>query len=146
MALFGLDRFSPRRSAGLQAWRVGRTSRSGPPASIDVVLCRVIPSAGAELGRRHGEMAEWLKGARLETALAVCDGVLQISITVAKSTSSLAAISSTRSIPVYLDRTRPLDRVTSQLRHSRRATLTQPVESLSAFDGRCIPAAALLLE
>jgi len=49
----------------------------------------------------------------LEIALAVSDGVLRISITVAKPTH-LTAITSTRSITVNLSRSHGIDSVTSQ--------------------------------
>jgi hypothetical protein len=53
----------------------------------------LIPLVTARLSERSeskGEMSEWLKE-RLEIALAVCDGVLRISITVAKLSQRVSA-------------------------------------------------------
>jgi hypothetical protein len=66
-----------------------------------------------------------VEGARLEIALTVCDGVLQISITVA---------------------TRPIDRVTSQLRHRPRGVEGTRLRACCVqTSGTTIPAAAEIL-
>ena len=55
----------------------------------------------------------------MEIALTICDGVLRISITIAKPTTTIA---STQSIPENLSRSRPIDKVTSQCSLPRRST------------------------
>ena len=60
-----------------------------------------------------------VEGARLEITLTVCDGVLQ-NFDYRFGANHLTAIASTPSIAVSLGRSRGIDSVTSQLRHSRR--------------------------
>jgi len=75
----------------------------------------------------------------LEIALAVCDGVLRISIPLLAN--HLGALASRRSTAVNLDNTRAIDRLTSQLRHSSCAvegTRVRHVLPITPdFSGQC---------